>query len=70
MKTERNITAIIFIAIVVLVIGFLVFGGGPWLNGMTHGRMSNPMLNGNWIQILICLGIGFLLGWVFAKRRR
>ena len=39
--------------------------------GMMHGSGgSMDMGNWNWVQILISLGVGFLLGYLVARRRR
>ncbi len=41
--------------------------------GMMQGRGnggSMDMGNWNWLQILISLGIGFLLGYLVARRKR
>jgi len=73
--TTRRETRIIYIvvAIAVIVIAFLLLGGGPWLkgmgHGMGHGNGSMTMANLRWGQILISLGLGFLLGWMASKRK-
>jgi hypothetical protein len=70
MRTRRD-TRIIYIvvAIAVVVIAFLLLGGIPWIQGMGHGHGSMGMTSLRWGQILISLGLGFLLGWVASKRR-
>jgi len=65
MSTRKNTTAIYIIAIVVIVVAFFLLGGGPWIKGMTHGSISNL----HWGQILISLGLGFLLGWIVSRRK-
>jgi len=69
--TTRRETRIIYIvvAIAVIVIAFLLLGGGPWLKGMGHGNGSMTMSSLRWGQILISLGLGFLLGWMASKRK-
>ena len=67
--TASNSTLLYVIALVVIVGAFIILGGGVWLKGMVHGGRSLAMGNWNWIQILIGLGIGFLLGFAFAKRK-
>jgi hypothetical protein len=70
---HTNSTAIYFIAFIVIIVAFLLLGGGEWLKEMTHTHMhggrSLGMANWNWPTILICLGLGFLLGWVASRRR-
>lgn len=56
------------IAAVVVIVAFLLLGGKNWMAGAMHGGGSMGSLN--WVQILISLVIGFLLGIVVAKRRR
>jgi hypothetical protein len=70
MSTRRE-TRIIYIvvAIAVIVIAFLLLGGGSSLRGMGHGNGTMVMSNLRWGQILISLGLGFLLGWIASKRR-
>lgn len=63
-----NRTAVYIIAVIVIVVAFLLLGGLKWITGTMHGGGSMP--NFNWIQILISLVLGFLLGVVVEKRRR
>jgi len=67
----RRETRILYIvgAIAIIIIAFLLLGNTSWLKGMGHGSGSMGMTNLHWGQILISLGLGFLLGW-FASRRR
>jgi len=62
-----NKTALV-IAFVIVVVLFLLFGGGA----MTGGTMSGGMMGGiswMWIPTLLTLGIGILLGWaIFGKK--
>jgi hypothetical protein len=69
MSTRKNTTVIYVIAIVVIVVAFLLLGGIPWINGMTHGGRTISISNLHWGQILISLGLGFLLGWVVSRRK-
>ena len=72
------------IAFVVVVVLFLIFGGGA-MTGLTTGggmmgqratggyRMGHGWINGGfswmWIPTLLTLGIGVVLGWViFGKK--
>jgi hypothetical protein len=67
----RRETRILYIvvAIAVIVIAFLLLGGGPWIKGLGHGNGSMTMTNLRWGQILISLGLGFLLGWIASRRK-
>jgi H+/Cl- antiporter ClcA len=70
MTTRRNKTVIyIIIAVVIIIVAFFLLGGGPWIKGMTHGSRSMGTVHFNWVQILISLVIGFLLGLVVGKRK-
>ena len=69
MSTVKNTRAVYVIAIVVIIVAFLLLGGGQWTKGLMHGNRSMAMANWNWVQILISLGIGFVLGLVVAKRK-
>ncbi len=70
MSTRRETTILYYvIAFVVIVVIFLLLGGGPWMKGMTHGNGSMNLPDLRWGQILISLGLGFLLGWVISRRR-
>jgi uncharacterized protein YneF (UPF0154 family) len=70
MKIGRttNKTALYIIVAVVIIGAFLLLGGGQWSKGMHVGR-SFDMANLNWVQILVSLGIGFLLGLLVSKRK-
>jgi len=67
---RSNSTALYVIAIVVIVVAFLLLGGGSCARGMMNGNGSIGLANLNWTQILISLGLGFLLGLLVSKRRR
>ena len=70
MSTRRNTTIIyIIIAVVIIIVAFILLGGGPWIKGMTHGSGSMSTVHLNWVQILISLVIGFLLGLVVGKKK-
>ena len=72
------------IALVVVIVLFLIFGGGAMTGSMIGGGMMGPgglgghrmghgWINGGfswmWIPTLITLGLGVLLGWaVFGKK--
>jgi len=72
MRTRRittiNNTALYLIALAVIIVAFLLLGGGHWAQGMMHGSRSMGMVGWNWAQILVSLGIGFLLGYLVARR--
>jgi hypothetical protein len=74
MRTRRiaatNSTALYLIAIAVIIVAFLLLGGGPWIRGMMYRNGSMGIANWNWATILICLGIGFILGILVSRRKR
>lgn len=74
MSTKRGITisngTLYMVVGVVIVIAFLLMGGWPWIQGMIRGRGSMGMSHWNWAQILISLGIGFILGLLITRRSR
>jgi len=61
-------TTIYIVALIAIVIAFLLLGGAPWVRGLIHGDSSISFYRWNWTQILISLGIGFLLGYLVARR--
>jgi len=67
--TFSNQTVYIIIAVAVVIVAFFLFGGGPWIKGMTHGIGSTGTVHLNWAQILISLVIGFVLGFLVSRRR-
>ena len=70
MSTRRETTTIyLVVAIAVIVIAFLLLGGGPAIGKLGHGSGSMGMSNLHWGQILISLGLGFLLGWIASRRK-
>lgn len=64
----RRETRILYIvgAIAIIVIAFLLLGGTSALRGIGNG---SGMTNLRWGQILISLGLGFLLGWLASRRK-
>jgi hypothetical protein len=64
-----NQTVYIIIAVAVIIVAFFLLGGGPWIKGLTHGNSSKGLDDLKWVQILISLGIGFLLGFLVARRK-
>jgi hypothetical protein len=73
MSTRRfvttNRTALYIIAVVVIIVAFLLLGGGPWMTGMMHRGRSMGTVHLNWVQILISLCLGFLLGLLASRRK-
>ncbi len=65
---NSNRTTIYIIAVVVIIVAFFLLGGGPWMSGMMHRHASSGMSGWNWPQILISLGLGFLLGLLVGRR--
>jgi hypothetical protein len=61
------------IAFVVVVVLFLIFGGGAMTGSMGGGMMGQGWMSGYswmWIPTLLTLCLGVLLGWaIFAKKR-
>ena len=70
MSTRTDTRTLYYVvAVAVIVIAFLLLGGMPWIKGLGHGSGSMGIANLHWGQILISLGLGFLLGWLASKRR-
>ncbi len=73
MSTSRfvksNSTALYLVAVVVIIVAFLLLGGGQWMTGMMHNGRSMSTVHLNWVQILISLAIGFVLGLLASKRK-
>ena len=67
-RRETRIVYIV-IAIAVIVIAFLLLGGGSGVKEMGHGGSAMGMASLRWGQILISLGLGFLLGWIASRRK-
>lgn len=65
----NNKNQIYLIAFVVIIVAFLLLGGGPWVGGMMHGNNSLGIGHINWVHILISLALGFLLGLIASKRK-
>ena len=75
MNTKNNTPLVI--AFVIVVVLFLLFGGGAMTGGMMNGGMHNG-LNENgwmgerswmWFPALITFGLGIVLGWVIFKKK-
>ena len=66
--TASNKTATYLIIFVVILVAFLLLGGGPWIKGLMHSNHSVGMAHLKWAQILIGFGLGFLLGLVVSRR--
>ena len=67
-RREKRIIYIV-VAIAVIVIAFLLLGGGPVVSRLGRGNGSMGISNLHWGQILISLGLGFLLGWLTFRRK-
>jgi hypothetical protein len=67
-RSTTNRTTFIVIALVVIIVAFLLLGGVPWMKGLTHGSGPMETSNWNWTQILISMGIGFVIGLLVGKR--
>jgi hypothetical protein len=73
MSTQKIIlknTTLYFIVFLTLIAAFFMFGGGPWVRGMIHGNRTMGLVNWIWPQILISLGLGFVLGLVVSRRKK
>jgi H+/Cl- antiporter ClcA len=66
---RSNTTTYYIIAILVVIVAFFLLDGVNWLKGLSHGRGPSGMGNIQWVQVLIGLAIGFLLGLFAGKRR-
>lgn len=69
---ETNRTALIIAFVLVLVL-FLIFGGGMMTGSMmSGGMMGHGWIGGMswmWVPTLLTLGLGILLGWaIFGKK--
>ena len=65
---------VLMTALVVVIVLFLIFGGGTMTGSMMNGGMMGPGFIGGiswmWIPTLLTLALGILLGWVlFGKKR-
>ncbi len=69
MRKLSNTTLIYIVAILAIVVVFLLLGGSHWASGMMHDNRSMNMANINWLQILIGVVIGFVLGLLYARRK-
>lgn len=67
-RSATNRTTFLVIALVVVIVAFLLLGGVPWIKGITHGNAPMETSNWNWTQILISMGIGFIIGLLVGKR--
>jgi ABC-type antimicrobial peptide transport system permease subunit len=66
---RKNSPATYLIVLLIILAAFFLLGGGPWIKGLTQGGRSAGMNSLHWPQILISLGIGFLLGFIVARRK-
>jgi hypothetical protein len=70
MITRRNKRILYYVAaFAIILIAFLLLDGGTWIKGLGHGNGSTGMTNLRWGQILISLGLGFLIGWLASGRK-
>lgn len=75
MNTKSNTPLVI--AFVVVIVLFLLFGGGAMTGGMMNGGMHNGLNENGWMSnrgwmwfpTLITLGIGIVIGWVIFKKK-
>lgn len=75
MNTKSNRSLII--AFVVVIVLFLLFGGGAMTSGMMNSGMHTGLNENGWMSnrgwmwfpTLITLGIGIIIGWVIFKKK-
>jgi len=72
MSESKNTPLVI--AFVVVIVLFLIFGGGTMTGSMMNGGMMGRGFIGGiswmWIPTILTLGLGVLLGWaIFGKKR-
>ena len=76
MNTKSNRSLVI--AFVVVIVLFLLFGGGAMTGGMMNGGMHNGYNENGWMNnrswmwfpTLITLGIGIVIGWLIFKKKQ
>jgi hypothetical protein len=64
---SSNVLVYIIIALVVVIL-IMIFGGAHCTRGV-NSRISLGIEHWNWAQILISVGIGFILGWIAFRRK-
>lgn len=69
MRKFSNSTLIYVVALLIIVVFFLLLGGASWAQGMLQGNKSMNFGNLEWIQILIGIVIGFVIGLLYSRRR-
>lgn len=75
MNTKSNRSLVI--AFVVVIVLFLLFGGGAMTGGMMNGGMHNGYNENGWMSnrgwmwfpTMITLGLGIVLGWIIFKKK-
>jgi preprotein translocase subunit SecG len=79
MNTKNNTPLVI--AFVLVIVLFLLFGGGAMTGGMMNSGINNGMnggMHGNgwlderswmWFPAVITLGLGIVLGWIIFKKK-
>ena len=69
MRRISNSTVLYIITLLAIVVVFVLIGRSHWASGMMHGNNSMNMDNINWLQILIGVIIGFIIGLLYSKRK-
>jgi hypothetical protein len=69
MIVRKNTAVIYIMAVVIVVMLFFMLGGVAWMKGITNGNNAVSISNLHWGQILISLGLGFLIGWIVLRRK-
>lgn len=61
-------------AFAVVLVLFLIFGGGTMTGSMMSGGMMGGRLFGGyssmWVPTILTLGLGILVGWVLLAKKR
>ena len=67
--TTPSRTVLYVIAFLVIVVAFLLLGGGTWIRGGMMNGNRFGMHNWNWAQVLVGFGLGYLACWLISRRR-
>lgn len=68
-RIRRSDTSRYLIALAIIIVAFLLLGGGAWIKGLTQGGGAHGMAGLQWTQIFISLVVGILIGYLAGRRR-